>query len=80
MMKKILIFLIKFYRDFLSPLKPPARNMHGLLLKDMGLSRGAGWPFGAYCAVIPFTRVAMIPCHRLFNVIIGRKFSALGIG
>lgn len=24
MMKKILIFLIKFYRDFLSPLKPPS--------------------------------------------------------
>ncbi|MBQ1336348.1 MAG: membrane protein insertion efficiency factor YidD [Selenomonadaceae bacterium] len=23
-MKKILIFLIKFYRDFLSPLKPPS--------------------------------------------------------
>ena len=24
MMKKIMIFLIKFYRDFLSPLKPPS--------------------------------------------------------
>lgn len=23
-MKKIMIFLIKFYRDFLSPLKPPS--------------------------------------------------------
>ena len=66
--KRLLLWMIRFYRANLSALHPgccrftPTCSQYALeAVEKYGASRGAGWRFGESCAAIRFTRAAMTP-------------------
>lgn len=72
-MKRLLIALVKFYRKYISPLKPPCCRFiptcseYALeALQNTERSRARGWPSSAYVGATRSIRVSMnfmTRCH-----------------
>lgn len=70
-MKKLLIYLIKFYQKYLSPMKrtrcpyiPTCSSMVWKRFRNTELSEEVFWLYGESYGVILFQKADMIPFHE----------------
>lgn len=72
MVAKLLIFLVRVYQKYLSPLKirthciyTPTCSQYAVeALQKYGALRVHGWPANGFCAVIPLQKAVMIQFRR----------------
>ena len=79
-MKKLMLWLIRFYRRIFLPvfrpaatISPPAPSMLWRPLRNMAHSRAAGWHSSESCAAIRSTRADMTPYPKQGKTVIFKK-------